>query len=44
MDFPLFGVEADIVLTDATREIGGGLDNGKTPMSEESLRRPTPMF
>ena len=29
---------------DAVYEAGGGFDNGKTPMSEESLRRPTPIL
>ena len=29
---------------DALYEGGGGFDNGKTPMSEESLIRPTQIF
>ena len=37
-------VEVDIMFTDSSYEIGGGLENGKIRMSEESLRRPTPMF
>ena len=44
MDFPLSGVEEDITFTDVTCKIGGGLDNEKTPMSEEALRRHNPMF
>ena len=40
----LYMVEADTMFMDASYEIGGGLDNGKTPMSEESLRIPTPML
>ena len=44
MDFPLSMVEVDIMLTDMDYEIGGGLDNRKIPIIEESLMRPTPMF
>ena len=31
------------MLIDAVCEAGGGSDEGKTPISEESLIRPTPM-
>ena len=31
------------MLIDAVCEARGGLDEGKTPISEESLIRPTPM-
>ena len=31
------------MLIDAVCEVGGGSDEGKTPISEESLIRPTPM-
>ena len=47
IDFPLSRVskiEVDIMFTDASCEIGRGLDNGNIPMREESLRIPTPMF
>ena len=35
--------EVEIVLIYAVCEEGGGLDEGKTPISEEYLIRPTPM-
>ena len=37
-------LEADIKFMDVSYKLGGGLVNGKTPMCEESLRIPTPMF
>ena len=37
-------LEVDIMFMDVVCEIGGGLGNGNTPMSEESFRRHTPMF
>ena len=46
IDFSLSRVpklEVNIIFMDASCEIGG-LDNGKNPMSEESLRIPTLMF
>ena len=43
INFPLFIKVLEIILIDAVCEVGGGLDNGKTPMSDESLIRTTPM-
>ena len=44
MDIPLSIIEVEIMFTDADYETGGGLDNGKIPMSGEYLMGPTPMF
>ena len=44
IDFPLSMMEVEIIFMDAVCEVGGGFDNGKTPMSEDSLGRTTPMF
>ena len=37
-------IEVEIIFMDAVCEAGGGFDNGKTSMREESLRIPTPML
>ena len=42
-NFPLSIKVIEIILIDVVCEAGGGLDNGKTPMSDESLISPTPM-
>ena len=44
IDFPFSMIKVEVVCMDAVCEVGGIFDNEKTPMSEESLRRPTPMF
>ena len=44
MDFPLSMIEVEIILMDVDCETGGGFDNRKTPMSDDSLRRPTPIL
>ena len=44
MDFPLSMIEVEIIFMDADCEIGGGFDNEKTPMREETFIRPIPIF
>ena len=44
IDLPLSIIELEIIFMDVVCRAGGGFDNGKTPMSEESLRRPTSIF
>ena len=44
IDFPLSMMEVEIIFMDAVCEVGGGFDNGKTPMSEEMLRMHTPIL
>ena len=39
--FTLSMIEVEIIFMDSVYKEGGGFENGKTPMSEESLRRPT---
>ena len=41
--FPLSVRELEIILMDAAHEARGGLEEGNTPISEESLMRPTLM-
>ena len=41
--FPLSVRELEIILMDAVRKERGGSNEGKTPISEEYLMRPTPM-
>ena len=42
--FPLCMKEVEIIFMDSVCEARGGFENGKTPMSGESLRIPTPIF